>query len=48
MLQHVSGILDWVLIGVAAVAIVVVVMLIRRQTGRLAVRAEAAYPGPLQ
>ena len=48
MLQHVSGILDWVLIGVAAVAIVVVVMLLRRQTGRLAVRAEAAYPGPLQ
>ena len=47
MLQHVSGILDWVLIGVAAVAIVVVVVLIRRQTGRLAVRAEAAYPGPL-
>src|SRR5215472_8944299 len=30
MLQHVSGILDWVLIGVAAVAIVVVVMLLRR------------------
>src|SRR5215467_4367479 len=48
MLQHVSGILDWVLIGVAAVAIVIVVMLIRRQTDRLAVRAEAAYPGPLQ
>jgi len=48
MLQHVSGIIDWVLIGVAVVAIVVVVMLIRRQTGRLAVRAEAAYPGPLR
>jgi membrane protein DedA with SNARE-associated domain len=48
MLQHVSGIIDWVLIGVAVVAIIVVVMLIRRQTGRLAVRAEAAYPGPLQ
>jgi membrane protein DedA with SNARE-associated domain len=48
MLQHVSGIIDWVLIGVAVVAIVVVVMLIRRQTDRLAARAEAAYPGPLR
>ena len=46
-LQQVSGILDWALIGVAVVAIVVVVMLIRRETDRLAVRAEAAYPGPL-
>ena len=48
MLQHVSGIIDWVLVGVAVVAVIIVVMLIRRQTGRLAVRAEAAYPGPLR
>jgi membrane protein DedA with SNARE-associated domain len=48
MLQHVSGIIDWVLIGVAVVAIVVGGMLIRRQTDRLAARAEAAYPGPLR
>jgi membrane protein DedA with SNARE-associated domain len=47
MLKQVSGILDWVLIGVAVVAIVAIVVLIRRQTDRLAARAEAAYPGPL-
>jgi membrane protein DedA with SNARE-associated domain len=47
VLQQVSGIVDWVLIGVAVVAIIAVMMLIRRETGRLAVRAEAAYPGPL-
>ena len=47
MLQQVSGILDWVLIGVAVVAIAAIVVLIRRETDRLAVRAEAAYPGPL-
>jgi len=47
MLQQVSGILDWVLIGVAVVAIAAIVVLIRRETDRLAVRAEARYPGPL-
>ena len=47
-LQKASGIIDWVLIGAAVVAIVAVIMLIRRQTSRLAVLAEAAYPGPLQ
>jgi len=47
-LQKASGIIDWVLIGAAVVAIVTVVMVIRRQTGRLAVLAEAAYPGPLE
>jgi hypothetical protein len=36
-----------VLIGVAVVAIVAIVVLIRRQTDRLAARAEAAYPGKL-
>jgi membrane protein DedA with SNARE-associated domain len=46
-LQQASGIIDWVFIGAAVVAIVVVVMLIRRQTVRLAELAEAAYPGPL-
>jgi len=47
MLKQVSGIIDWALIGVAAVAIAAIVVLIRRETDRLAVRAEAAYPGPL-
>jgi membrane protein DedA with SNARE-associated domain len=47
-LQQASAIIDWVFIGAAVVAIVVVVMLIRRQTVRLAELAEAAYPGPLE
>jgi hypothetical protein len=37
-----------VLGGAAVVAIVVVLVLLRHQTGRLAARAEAAYPGPLE
>jgi membrane protein DedA with SNARE-associated domain len=47
-LQQVSGTINWILIGVAVVAIVAVVILIRRETDRLAARAEAAYPGPLR
>ena len=46
-LQRVSGILDWVLAGVAVLAIAGVIVVIRRQSARLAERAEAAYPGPL-
>lgn len=46
-LQQVSGTLNWVLLGVAVVAVVAAILIVRRQTGRLAVRAEAAYPGPL-
>jgi len=47
-LQQVSGIIDWVLLGAAMVAIVAALLAVRRQTDKLAVRAEAAYPGPLQ
>ena len=47
-LQQASGIIDWVLIGVAVVAIVAALLVVRRQTDRLAARAEAAYPAPLQ
>jgi len=47
-LQKASGTITWVLAGAAVVAIVAVLVLVRRQTGRLAVRAEAAYPGPLE
>jgi membrane protein DedA with SNARE-associated domain len=47
-LQQASGTITWVLVGVAVVAIVVGVLLIRREASRLAVRAEAAYPGPLK
>ncbi len=46
-LQRASGTIDLVLGGAAVVAIIVVVLLVRRQASRLADRAEAAYPGPL-
>jgi membrane protein DedA with SNARE-associated domain len=47
-LKRVTGILDWVLGGLAVAVIVATVLLIRQQFGRLAARAEAAYPGPLE
>jgi membrane protein DedA with SNARE-associated domain len=47
-LQRVSGTIDWVLVGAAAAAVVTVLVSLRRQVGKLAVRAEAAYPGPLE
>ena len=47
-LQQAAAIINWILIGVAVVAIVAGVLVIRRQTGKLAARAEAAYPGPLE
>jgi membrane protein DedA with SNARE-associated domain len=46
-LQRVSGTISWALLGAAAAAVVTMLVLSRRQIGRLAVRAEAAYPGPL-
>src|SRR5215831_5692428 len=47
-LKRASGTINLIFIGAAVVAIVITILLVRRQTGRLAVRAEAAYPGPLQ
>ncbi len=47
-LQRASGTITWVLSGAAVVTIAGMLLLVRRQTGRLAVRAEAAYPGPLE
>jgi membrane protein DedA with SNARE-associated domain len=47
-LQRASGTITWVLAGAAVAAIVVVLLLVRHQIGRLAVRAEAAYPRPLK
>lgn len=47
-LERYSRIIDLAIGILAAVAIVAGVLLIRRQTGRLARRAEEAYPGPLE
>jgi membrane protein DedA with SNARE-associated domain len=47
-LQRASGLIDLVLGVAAAVAIVAAVLIVRRHAGRLARRAEAAYPGPLE
>jgi membrane protein DedA with SNARE-associated domain len=47
-LQRASGTITWVLAGAAVVAIVAVLVIVRRQTGKLAARAEEAYPGPLE
>jgi membrane protein DedA with SNARE-associated domain len=47
-LERASGTIAWVLGGAAVIAIAAVLLLVRRQTGRLAARAEAAYPGPLE
>jgi membrane protein DedA with SNARE-associated domain len=47
-LQRVSGTITWALAGAAVAAIIALLLLIRQQTGRLAARAEAAYPGPLE
>ena len=47
-LQRASGLIDVILAVAAVVAIVTVVVIFRRQVGRLGSRAEAAYPGPLE
>jgi membrane protein DedA with SNARE-associated domain len=47
-LQRASGTITWALVAAALVAVVTAVVLVRRQAGRLAVRAEAAYPGALR
>jgi hypothetical protein len=46
-LQQASGTIDWILGGLAIVAIVFVLLVVRRRAGQLADRAEEAYPGPL-
>ena len=47
-LRQVSGIIDWALASAAVIAIAAVMLLLRSQTSRLAARAEAVYPGPLE
>jgi membrane protein DedA with SNARE-associated domain len=47
-LKRASGIINLVFIGAAVIAIVVAILLVRRQTSQFADRAEQAYPGPLE
>jgi membrane protein DedA with SNARE-associated domain len=47
-LEHASATIAWILGGAAVIAIITVIGLLRRRTAKLAVEAEAAYPGPLQ
>jgi len=47
-LERVSTTIAWVLGAVTVVAIIAGLVALRRQYGRLAIRAEAAYPGPLE
>ena len=46
-LRHLSGTIDLAIGGTAAFTIAALLLILRRQAGRLALRAEAAYPGPL-
>jgi membrane protein DedA with SNARE-associated domain len=46
--QRASGPIGWVLGAAAAAAIIAAWFLLHRQAGQLAVRAEEAYPGPLE
>ena len=47
-LKRASGTINLVLGIGAVVAIIVTLLLVRRELGKLAARAEAAYPGPLE
>jgi len=46
-LRHLSGFIDLAIAGTAALTIAALLFILRRQAGRLALHAEAAYPGPL-
>jgi len=46
-LRHLSGFIDLAIGGTAALTIAALLLILRRQAGRLALHAEAAYPGPL-
>ncbi len=47
-LQRASRIIDFMIVGVAVLAVAAVFFVVRRQTDRLGRLAEAAYPGPLE
>jgi len=47
-LRHLSGTIDLALGGASGLTIAALLLTLRQQAGRLALRAEAAYPGPLK
>jgi membrane protein DedA with SNARE-associated domain len=47
-LQRLSGTLTFIFIGLAVVAFVAAILVVRRKTGELIEHAEAAFPGPLE
>jgi membrane protein DedA with SNARE-associated domain len=47
-LKRASGTINLIFVGVAVLAIVITILLVRRQMSKLADRAEQAYPGPLE
>jgi membrane protein DedA with SNARE-associated domain len=47
-LKRASGTINLIFVGVAVLAIVITILLIRRRMSKLADRAEQAYPGPLE
>lgn len=47
-LQRASGTIDLIIVGAAVLAVVALLLVVRRQTAKLGVLAEAAYPGPLE
>ena len=47
-LKRASGTINLIFAGVAVLAIVITILLIRRRMSKLADRAEQAYPGPLE
>jgi membrane protein DedA with SNARE-associated domain len=46
-LTKISGVLGWILLGVAVLGVVIAIVLVRRQLEVLTERAEAAFPGSL-
>jgi membrane protein DedA with SNARE-associated domain len=47
-LRRLSGTIDLATGGAAILAVAAVLLIVRRQIGKLGQRAEAAYPGPLE
>ena len=47
-LTHLLGTIDLVIGGMAFLGVAAALFLVGRQAGRLELRAEAAYPGPLE